>query len=57
MLIFLFRQLNELSILIEIVWIGVMIGENIEMMKYIVYWLNMIWNAYEMILLCYVMHG
>ena len=36
-LIFLFRQLNELSILIEIVWIGVMIGEYNEMMEYVVY--------------------
>ena len=37
LLIFLFRQLNELSILIEIVWIGVMNGEYIEMMEYVVY--------------------
>ena len=29
MLIFLFRQLNELSILIDIVWMGVTIGEYI----------------------------
>ena len=38
LLIFLFRQLNELSILIEIVWIGVMISANIEMMEYVVNW-------------------
>ena len=38
MLIFLFRQLNELSILIEIVWIDVMIGEYIEKMEYVVYY-------------------
>ena len=36
-LIFLFRQFNELSVLIVIVWIDAMIGE------YILRWLNMLW--------------
>ena len=37
LLIFLFRQFNELSVLIVIVWIDAMIGEYIEMSEYAVY--------------------
>ena len=36
-LIFLFRQFNELSVLIVIVWIDAMIGEYLEMNEYVVY--------------------
>ena len=36
-LIFLFRQFNELSVLIVIVWIDAMIGKYIEIIEYVVY--------------------
>ena len=36
-LFFLFRQFNELSVWIVIVWIDAMIGEYIEMIEYVVY--------------------